>query len=348
MPGKVPAKNLSWRLIAIIGDLMNSNHDTQNVAEHSLQDEETPKKIISISPYVWLFTILLAFGLGLAEGYILWGSGNNDSPPSNLLSDPEIEALIQQINPPEGYTLPVIYGAIGPQLIASGAIDYDLFLQVYQEAGEPLTEEQIEILAEGKSQPVVINQENAYFLLNFFWALGLTNQNAILMEGPMMQYGVEGVGSFASTGGWTLGARPATDLYSSTPIISLTAAQQARLEQVAAKVYRPCCNNPTNFPDCNHGMAMLGLLELMASQEASEDEMLEAAKYVNAFWFPQQTLEVAIYFQETQELSFAEIPPIQIVGGEFFSGSGFNFVHQWLLDNGMLDQTPGGGGSCGV
>ncbi len=101
----------------------------------------------------------------------------------------------------------------------------------------------------------------------------------------MVQYGNGQIDSFASTGGWTLATKPITDLYASMDLIPLTTQQQARVEEVAAAVYRPCCNNHTLFPDCNHGMAMLGLLELMASQNTSVDEMFEAAKYVNAYWF---------------------------------------------------------------
>jgi hypothetical protein len=39
---------------------------------------------------------------------------------------------------------------------------------------------------------------------------------------------------------------------------------------------------------------MRELLELMASQDPATDRMFEVAKYINAFWFPQQTLEIAI------------------------------------------------------
>ena len=67
------------------------------------------------------------------------------------------------------------------------------------------------------------------------------------------------------------------ELYSSAAIAQLTAEQQARLEEVAKGAFRPCCGNGTHFPDCNHGMALLGLLELMASQDASVDEMFLAA-----------------------------------------------------------------------
>ena len=195
---------------------------------------------------------------------------------------------------------------------------------------------------------MAITRDNSYFLLNFFWALGLANRNTLLDEGPMMQNGEEGVGRFASTGGWTLGTKPATEFYSSAPIISLTAEQQARLEEVAQGVYRPCCGNPTSFPDCNHGMAMLGLLELMASQDATEDEMFEAAKYVNAHWFPQQMLEVATYFETAEGVSFADLDGRMASGPDYFSGRGFGDVHQWLADNGLLEQLPGQGGSCGV
>ena len=42
---------------------------------------------------------------------------------------------------------------------------------------------------------------------------------------------------------------------------------------------------------------MLGILEMMASQNATADEMFAAAKYINAYWFPDQALEAAIYLQ---------------------------------------------------
>jgi hypothetical protein len=138
------------------------------------------------------------------------------------------------------------------------------------------------------------------------------------------------------------------DLYASTPILPLNQAQQKRLEEVASAVYRPCCNNPTHAPDCNHGMAMLGLLELMASQEASIDEMFDAAKYVNAFWYPQQTLEIATLFKANNQLEFDQIDARKLVGKEYSSGSGFQAVHQWLSSNGLLEQAPDSGGSCGV
>lgn len=71
-----------------------------------------------------------------------------------------------------------------------------------------------------------------------------------------------------------------------------------KVEEVAAAVYRPCCNNHTPFPGCNHGMAMLGLLELMAPQRASADECS----------VPQQTLETTITFSQKKAVTLL-VPP---------------------------------------
>jgi hypothetical protein len=298
-----------------------------------------------------LFWLVIAFSLGLGSGYWLGARFSDSSAETTTAvttSSAEQVTPVNQVILPESYTLTVSFGDIGPQLLAAGAIDDDQFVQLYGQAGQPLTEQQLKILKDGDDGPVIISQENAYFLLNFFWALGLTNQNSLLTEGPMKQYSKGDIGGFASTGGWTLGTKPATELYASTPIITLTPEQQARLEEVAQAVYRPCCDNPTSFPDCNHGMAMLGLLQLMAAQGATSDEMFTAAKYVNAFWFPQQTLEMALLFKHAQYQEFDQIDPRVLVGPAVSSGTGFQRVHQWLSKNNLLEQAPNSGGSCGV
>jgi hypothetical protein len=192
----------------------------------------------------------------------------------------------------------------------------------------------------------VIGPENAYFLLNFFWAVGLANRNPILTEGAMVQRSAGQIERFASTGGWSLATRPVPEIYASLDLIPLTPPQQARLEEVASAVYRPCCGNPTSFPDCNHGMAMLGILELMASQDASADEMFEAAKYINAFWFPQSALETAIYLGSLQQVSFADADARLVTGAGMASGSGAAGIHKALQVSGLLPQETGGGGNC--
>ncbi len=306
----------------------------------------------------WFYPLLTvaSYLLGLSSGYAVWGREARAADPQAPAAAPDagadqagemdMQAMFAQVNPAEGYELPARYGQLGPRLLENGVIDFDAFAALYQSAGSPLTAGQIGILTQGSNEPVVFTAENAHFLLNFFWAVGLANKNTILTDGPMVQYSNGQIESFASTGGWTLGAKPVTELYASVGLISLTPEQQAHVEEAASAIYRPCCNNPTLFPDCNHGMAMLGLLELMASQGASMDEMFEAAKYVNAYWFPQQALETAVYLKANQGTDFVDAEARRVTGREFFSGSGFGSIHASLQASGWLPPQEGRGGSC--
>jgi hypothetical protein len=306
--------------------------------------------------YPWF--VGASFAAGLSISYVVWGTAARaDSQQAQTLVAPaaastaslkmDLAGLEKQVNPPAGYQLPARYGNLGPRLLESGAINYDAFADVYQQAGDPLTAAQVAILKQGADQPIVISAESAHFLLNFFWAVGLVNKNPILTAGPITKYGRGKIDGFASTGGWTLGSRPVTQLFASADLIPLTPDQQARLEQAASAIYRPCCDNPTIFPDCNHGMAMLGLLELMASQDISVDQMFTAAKYVNAFWFPQQALMTAVYLKADRNIDFAQAEARLATGREFFSASGANQVSISLQSSGLLPKTPGNGGSCG-
>ena len=286
--------------------------------------------------------VLAVFLLGLGSGYLKWGQDET----IELRQQKELTTLYEQVNPKDGYALPNSYGDLGPRLLEGGVISYDAFAAIYENSGNPLSAEQTEILKNGSNEEIVITAQNAHFLLNFFWAVGLANKNSILTDGPMVQNSGGQIARFASTGGWTLATKPVTELYASMDLIPLTAEQQKLVEEVAAAIYRPCCNNHTLFPDCNHGMAMLGVLELMASQGATADEMFEAAKYINAYWFPQQTLETAIYLQLNENTDFANADAKLVVSEKFSSASGASMVHEDLQAKGLLEQAPGQGGSC--
>lgn len=300
------------------------------------------------SSIVWQAVLLLSIYLvGLGSGYGLWGRA--EPGEQNLQAGTtEFEVLAKQVFPEEGYLLPVDFGDMGPQMAAGGVFDRDQFIRVYQEAGQPLTEDQLAILDGTYSGKISINHANAYFLLNFLWALGLSNKNSILDFGQIQEYSENKIENFASTGGWTLAIRPIGEVFSSLNMINLTVEQQKRVEETAAAIFRPCCNNPTLFPDCNHGMAMLGLLELMASQDATVEEMMQAAKYVNVFWFPQQTLEQAIYFKKVEGKAYQDVDARTVLGPQFSSVAGFAKVHQLLSDKQWLPAAPNTGGSCGV
>jgi len=234
-------------------------------------------------------------------------------------------ALEDKVFPKNGVSLPIVWGDLGAQMIEVGVIDATLFENIYSQRGG-LDKISKDLLYSKNNKQIVINQENAGLLLNMFWAFGLSNRNVILEEGPMMDMKYGGnAGSFASTGGWSLAVGDPMNHYSKHSFISLTNDQQEKIENVAKNIYRPCCGNSTYFPDCNHGMAMLGLLELLASNGATEEEMYQMALVVNSYWFPDTYLTLATYFEQ-QGIDWGSVNPQLVLGVDYSSGSGYQRV----------------------
>ncbi|KKW35542.1 hypothetical protein A2852_02735 [Candidatus Adlerbacteria bacterium RIFCSPHIGHO2_01_FULL_54_23] len=182
-------------------------------------------------------------------------------------------------------TLPAIWGNLGARLVELGIIDPQKMRELYGTSWN----EEYERLLTGESGALVMSQENSGYLLNLLWALGLANKNPILEdETEMMNPAYGSPSRFASTGGWTLAAGDAMDHYDIHEFIILTQEQQRLVDKISRKVFRPCCGNSAHFPDCNHGMAMLALLELMTSQGVQERELYSTANIVNSFWFPEE------------------------------------------------------------
>ena len=244
--------------------------------------------------------------------------------------------------PPEGVELPVVWANLGAKMTQAGVIDGQKFEALYSQRGG-LDEEAKKILYAENNGKLKITPQNAGFLLNIFWALGLGNKNEILEKGPMSdpQYG--GAGKFASTGGWSLAKGDTMSHFSKHQFISLTSEQQQLVERVSKGIFRPCCGNSTYFPDCNHGMAMLGLLELMASQGVSEQDMYKIALKVNSYWFPDTYLTIAKYLKEKKGISWEQADAKEILGPDYSSSSGY----QRILQEVTPAESSGGGG-CGV
>jgi len=218
-------------------------------------------------------TIRLRYGFGeKGKAQVVQGQGGGDLKDSFL--------------PRDGVRLPVQWGDIGKKMVEAGVIDREKLEAVYEARGG-LDEDVRKLLESTDIEDLVMNEENSAVLLNFLWAFGLSNKNRILEEGPMTDARYGGDASrFASTGGWPLAKGNVMDHFSAHAFVTLTPAEQERVERVSQNIYRPCCGNSTYFPDCNHGMAMLGLLELLASRGASEEEMYRIALQVNSYWFP--------------------------------------------------------------
>lgn len=231
-------------------------------------------------------------------------------------------------------------GTWGPALVAAGAIDPRRFVAAIRASGQPVDDSLVRLLTQGGGG-VELDRANAYFLLDFLWAAGLANRNPILARGPMLSAGMARVGDFASTGGWTLGSRPPMEMYGQVPLLALDAPAQARLEEVAAAVYRPCCDNPTSFPDCNHGMAMLALLTLLASEGRDTPALFRAARIANGYWFPQQTAQLEAYVRASGGIAPADIDPREATGKALFSASGSRRTSTWLAQRGLSPASAG-------
>ncbi len=233
------------------------------------------------------------------------------------------------------------WGDIGMRMVEAGVIDKVKFESLYAQRGG-LNAKNKKLLYDTDNENLTITLENSEVMLNLLWALGLSNKNPILENGPMMDKQYGGAENFASTGGWTLAKGDAMTYYSMHSFIKLTAEQQTLVERTAKNIYRPCCDNSTYFPDCNHGMAMLGLLELMASQGASEADMYKMALQINTLWFP-DTYEAIKTFFAFKNMNWNTVDPKKILGAEYSSASGYQKVLSQIKPSGQK-----GGASCGT
>ena len=299
-----------------------------------MENENEIKKENNLSPILSIIVVAaLIFGASIytmrlnSQG-ILWHSAQLNSQ--------------NEVSQQGGVELPVKWGDIGVRMTETGVIDKTKFENLYAGRGG-LAESDKKLLTESNNGNLVINSKNSGVILNMLWAFGLGNKNPILENGPMMDKNYGGAGNFASTGGWTLAQGDAMSHYSMHAFITLTPEQQALVERVAKNIYRPCCGNSTYFPDCNHGMAMLGLLELMASQGVTEADMYKAALAVNSYWFP-DTYETIKIYMKSKGVEWKDVDPQEILGANYSSGQGFAQIASQVAQPAQKR----GSGGCGV
>jgi len=309
--------------------------------EQHNQEVQAQSRASGLKEYAVPIAIVIA-GFMLAVSYYLVQGGAGGGARFAVQNAPA-SALQEAVLPSEGVELPVTWGDLGKKLVDAGAIDSSKMMALYKDRGG-FPAEYGKLLKESGNGKIVITQDNAGYLLNLLWALGLANRNPILEDKTeMMNPGYGGAGNFASTGGWTIAKGDAMEHYNMHSLVTLTADQQKLVDKVSRGIFRPCCGNSTHFPDCNHGMAMLGLLELMASQGVSEDDMYKAALAVNSYWFPDTYLTIAMYMQG-KGVAWQDVSPKEMLGEKYSSGAGFQDISSQV----NTPSNRGGGGGCGV
>ena len=312
-------------------------NETQNkIAENSSQTR-LGKKYTSIAAFA-IASVIFVGGM-YAGGIGDIASINEESAP--IVAESQTQVSEETVLPHGGVELKVVWGNLGSKLVEAGVIDADKFKAIYEQRGV-FTDEYETLLFGQSNGNLKITKDNAGYLLNLFWALGLASKNPILDSGEMADIAYGGAGNFASTGGWTLSKGNAMGHYSKHSFFELTTEQQALVDKVSRGIYRPCCGNSTHFPDCNHGMAMLGLLELMASQGASEQEMWNTALIINSYWFPDTYITIATYMK-SKGIEWKHVSPQEVLGINYSSASGYAQVASKVT---MPKQQSGG--SCGA
>ncbi len=252
----------------------------------------------------------------------------------------DLSLVEKEVLPEAGVELPVVWGDIGPRLIALGVIDEAKFKKAVS-----LTPEQEKILTMGSDKKITIDAGNGQFVVDMLWALGLAQKSIVYEEGPMGKEYKKDAGNFASTGGWSLARGEAMQYLNRYDLIPLTPEQQKKVGEIAQNVYRPCCGNSTWFPDCNHGMAALAAIELMIAADLDENAIYRNVLALNTYWFSDTYVTIATLFAR-DGIAWKDVDAKRVLGKDYSSAQGAQAIAKKV---GPLPYKPDQkGGGCGA
>lgn len=247
---------------------------------------------------------------------------------------------------PTNYDLGVSFGDTIVKMVQGGAIDAEKLIALHS-SRKALTKAQLQLLTSPSSESVILNKDNAGLLLNLFWPLGIANKSEVLTSGPLGTRYKDDAGNMASTGGWSLAKGNGALYLNSLSLIRLTDQQEKMVADMAMQIYRPCCNNHTYFPDCNHGAAMLGYIELAVVQGLPQQRIYKNALVLNAYWFPQYYTALATYYKAKRNLDWENVDAVEALGSQYSSIDGSGAVMALLQKEGLLPKEQDSGG-CGA
>lgn len=265
---------------------------------------------------------------------------------SGAESSPVFDAVVAKVLPEKGVLSRAKLGDSVVELVRYGVIDKSKFEKLYADRGG-FPQESQNVLSAPSEQPIRLTKENAGFYVNLLWPLGLANFMAANERSPING---ESLFKFASTAGWNLGGQPNGGYYfNKLRIVRLTPGQEELVVRIAENSYRPCCNNSTFYQDCNHGSALLGLLQLGAAQGLAEDELYREALAFNSFWFPSNYVYNALYFKAVKGKDWDTVDARVLMGREFSSASGSARIQAEVakIPN-LIPKRKGEGESCSV
>ncbi|MBI3069703.1 MAG: hypothetical protein HYY87_00160 [Candidatus Levybacteria bacterium] len=311
----------------------------------SFEKKDTPYFLFSL--LVFVAFSLISFDMLSQEpvmaSFLSNGTvGSSASSTGNKLYD---EAVLKVL-PESGFQSKIYLGDAVTKLVKEGVIDKEKFEALYGDRGG-LPKELSDVLTKPAKKRIILTQENSQVYVNLLWALGLSNYMSTNKESPVVG---PSLFNFASTGGWTLGKEQNGGAYfNKFKIVPLTSKQEELVTKIAKNTYRPCCNNSTFFQDCNHGSALLGLLQLGASQGLSEKQLYRESLAFNSFWFPDTYIKTALYFKILKKTDWQNVDPKEVMGQDYSSiGGWIKNVQSEIAKIPNLIPKPKGGGSCGT
>ena len=257
------------------------------------------------------------------------------------------KGVVAEVLPKDGFQTKIVLGDVVPTLVADGIIDTSKMQDLYKSRGGIPTNI-MQLLTQSSKTPLLVNADNASQLVNLLWPIGLSNKTAINENSPIAG---KNVNNFASTGGWTLGKEANGGTYfNSYPLVPLTASQEARVLQIAENTYRPCCDNSTFFQDCNHGSAALALVELGVAQGLSDADIYRTVLDFNSFWFPQNYIQLGLYFKAVKHIDWKDVDPKIVLGKDYSSATGNYKIQAEVakIPNLVPVQTSASGAKCGA
>ncbi len=260
---------------------------------------------------------------------------------------PLYDEAVSRVVPDAGHRSRVALRDSILRLVDHGVIDRGKFFALYGTTG-PRPREFAHVLSEPSPDEIVLTTYNASDYVNLLWPIGLATHMAANADSPLNG---DSLYNLASTGGWTLGREENGGAYfDKLPIVGLTRDQEAHVVTIAKSTYRPCCNNSTFFQDCNHGSALLGVLQLGASQGLNEDELYREALAFNSFWFPDHYVRTALFFKVFGKTEWPDVDPRVVLGFDYSAGGPWKQNVAARLDTvpGLIPPKPGGSAGCGV
>ena len=259
---------------------------------------------------------------------------------------PQFDEAAASVIPEGGQPTRIAFKDSIVKLVDHGVIDREKYYALSHRNG-PLPLELSSALTELANKPITLTRQNAADYVNLLWPIGLANHMIANFQSPIAG---AGLANYASTAGWTLGEEiEGGGYFNKFPIVPLTPAQEKLVVKVARATFRPCCNNSTFFQDCNHGSAMLGVLQLGVAQGLQEKELFAEALAFNSFWFPDFYVKTALYFSVVHKNQWRDVDP-EVIMGEDYSALGpwQENIDDKLAKYPDLIPPSAGGANCGA